>query len=339
MIDVPYIRSSMNGTWTMCKMKFYLSYILGWSEPSNLKADKGTIVHKVMEILANVKLAQQENKFLIVDDVVGEIGIREIYKEGSIDYVIDTVYNYYAKAYNHHDWTNDDHKEVVKWIHKALNYNNGEFDPLNQNIVKAEQHFKLTLNEEWAKGVELTGTIDLIVKNDENTIEIIDYKTGARTNWSTGKTKEYGDFLKDFQLRYYHLACSMLYPNVDNILITIYYINSGGPYTIALDRSDLPETIKNVRALYEEIKNTEIPEIRRGFHCRFCDFSKSTFENTNVPVMINNGQFECNFTSKGEAMKKCDSMRYFFAFRDIDSITANASREDYKNEYKPPGQT
>jgi CRISPR/Cas system-associated exonuclease Cas4 (RecB family) len=335
MIELPYLRSSMNGTWSMCKMKFMLGYILGWQEPSNKKADKGTMVHKVMEILANAKSARQNNESTFSDDILGTIS-SENYE---IDPIIDTVYKHYSTAFSHHDWTVEDHKEIVKWCWKTLNYNNGEFDPANQNIVKAEQNFKLHLNEEWAKDLELTGTIDLITKVDDKTYEIIDYKTGARTNWATGKAKEYKDFFEDFQLRYYHLAVSMLYPEIENILVTIFYVNSGGPFTVSFGKSDIPETIRRVRELYDEIRLTEKPELRRGFHCKFCDYSKSTFEGTNLPVIHNTGQTNCNFTPRGEAMKKCDQMKFIFDNRSMELVVANATKDGYINKYKAPGET
>lgn len=39
----------------MCEQQFFIEYVLGWRGPSNQKADKGTIVHKVLEILAIIK--------------------------------------------------------------------------------------------------------------------------------------------------------------------------------------------------------------------------------------------------------------------------------------------
>jgi hypothetical protein len=40
--------------------------VLGWRGPSNKKADKGTIVHKVLEILAVIKQGLQDNKKIIL---------------------------------------------------------------------------------------------------------------------------------------------------------------------------------------------------------------------------------------------------------------------------------
>ena len=36
----------------MCEQQYFGEYVLGWRGPSGQKADKGTICHKVLEILA-----------------------------------------------------------------------------------------------------------------------------------------------------------------------------------------------------------------------------------------------------------------------------------------------
>ena len=51
-IIVTYFRSSSYNTHSMCEQQYFLEYVLGYRGPSGQKADKGTIVHKVLEILA-----------------------------------------------------------------------------------------------------------------------------------------------------------------------------------------------------------------------------------------------------------------------------------------------
>ena len=57
----------------MCEQQYFIEYILGWRGLSNKKADKGTIVHKVLEILAYIKKNQQDSNNSFIDDIVGEI--------------------------------------------------------------------------------------------------------------------------------------------------------------------------------------------------------------------------------------------------------------------------
>ena len=83
----------------MCEQQYYLEYVLGWRGPSNKKADKGTIVHKVLELLAMIKKAEQDKIESISDDIVGQIKI----KNYAIDKLFDKVYEYYTTNNTHHE--------------------------------------------------------------------------------------------------------------------------------------------------------------------------------------------------------------------------------------------
>jgi len=87
-------------------------------------------------------------------------------------------------------------------MHKALLYNHGQFDPRNRNIVSVEQKFDFIIDRPWAqyeyklpdgtieKGtLAFKGTIDLITKINDTTLESIDWKTGKRLDWNTGEVK------------------------------------------------------------------------------------------------------------------------------------------------------
>jgi hypothetical protein len=343
-IPLTYLRSSMAGTLKMCEIKFLLSYGLGHAELSNLKTDMGTMVHKVMEILAKIKLARQNNKRKIEDEIVGKYTTSP--KNFDLDFIVDSVFNYYAKQFSHHVWTDKEHKTVAAWVQTTITDYNGKFDPFNQDIVEPERHFSIQLEDDWAKNVILNGTIDLLIKNDSSTYEIVDYKTGKRIDWATREVKDYKYLQNDFQLRLYHLAASILYPEIDDIFVTIYFINDGGPFTIPFSRNDLPETKENIRKIYEYIMNMEEPKAQSRFHprdfkspCKFCHYAKNTFEGTNVKPILNQGQIKTPFSKKGECLTMCEQTQYILNFRDIDTIVKHMSKEGYNiQRYKPPGE-
>ena len=64
-----------------------------------------------------------------------------------------------------------------------------------------EPHFDIPIDEPWAKftyekdGKMVEGcrssTIDLVTKLDDETIEVVDWKTGRRLDWATGEVKDY----------------------------------------------------------------------------------------------------------------------------------------------------
>ena len=90
-IIVTYFRSSSYNTHSMCEQQYFLEYVLGWRGPSGQKADKGTIVHKVLEILAVIKKSQQDDILKISDDVIGEIDISNY----NLNSIIEKVYKYH----------------------------------------------------------------------------------------------------------------------------------------------------------------------------------------------------------------------------------------------------
>lgn len=59
---VTYLRSSSYTNWDFCQMQYYITYVLGHNSPSGQKAEQGTVVHKVMEVLANIKKQIQDQE-------------------------------------------------------------------------------------------------------------------------------------------------------------------------------------------------------------------------------------------------------------------------------------
>jgi ATP-dependent exoDNAse (exonuclease V) beta subunit len=204
----------------MCPMQYYMEYTLGWRGQSGKKADKGTIVHKILELTALAKKALQEGKSIFEDDEIGEIETAN-YDPEYLDEIIDRVFDYYTSRIPHHKWLPSDRKHCRAWVWKIFNDDNGFFDPKNRVIVEAEPHFDFEIDESWAQythvlddgtilegNLALKGTIDLITDIGDNVYEVIDWKTGRRLDWATGQEKTMAKLQKDPQLRMYHLACN-----------------------------------------------------------------------------------------------------------------------------------
>ena len=168
----------------MCPMQYFIEYNLGLRSPSGIKADKGTIVHKVLEILAHIKLCTQSNQTIYVDDIIGDVDINNY----NLTHITEQVYQYYTSQFKHHVWENKDYKDCLLWVNKAITDHNGHFDPRNRNILQPEQHFDIVINKSWAfysyktpqgnleGNLAIKGTIDLITQVDDDTIEIVDWK-------------------------------------------------------------------------------------------------------------------------------------------------------------------
>jgi CRISPR/Cas system-associated exonuclease Cas4 (RecB family)/uncharacterized protein YozE (UPF0346 family) len=338
---ITYFRSSSYNTHSMCEQQYFFEYVLGYRGPSNQKADKGTIVHKVLEILAFIKQAEQNNEKIFIDDIIGEINVSKY----NLDKIIDKIYEYYTSKFNHHKWTSKDLEDCRKWTNKAIDYNNGMFDPRNRDIVSPEQHFDFTIEQDWAKYIYkndsgylgLKGTIDLITKIDDNTLEIIDWKTGRRLDWATGKEKTQEKLEDDPQLRIYHYAVNHLYPEIEHIMVTIFFINDGGPFSVSFDRSDLIKTEKMLKDKFEIIKKSKKPKLNRSWICnKLCHFGKTTFENSNIlPIVEYRDNQVC---SKDTFMTKCEQVKHDIELKGIDSVVDEYTVPGYTvSRYKAPG--
>jgi len=355
MIPIIYFRSSSFNCHRFCPMQYYLEYCLGWRGPSGKKADKGTIVHKVLEIAAVCQKRAQEGKKIIVDDLIGRVSTCNPDPK-YLEKVIGRVYDKYTTASSHHEWTDKDKRDCVKWVWKALEYNDGMFDPRNRSVIDAEPHFDIQIDEEWAEyeyeldgekisgNLSIKGTVDLITDLGDGVYEIIDWKTGRRLDWATGDKKEQKDLFKDPQLRIYHYAAKHLYPDVETFLVTIYFINDGGAFTVHFHDEDLPKTEQMLKNKFEFIKNTmepqTLPELNPSqcWKCsKLCHQGKTTFEDTEVKPLkeLRVGKR----TPHGQIMTKCEQTRYMIDKYGIDWVTENLTHSDHNiGTYQAPGE-
>jgi hypothetical protein len=329
----------------MCPMQYFIEYNLGHKSPSNKKADKGTICHKVFEILAFIKLAEQENQTNINDDIIGDININTY----SLDDIIVKVYKYYTGLFTHHQWSETDYKDCYKWIYKALTYNNGMFDPRNREIVQPEQHFDIEIKKDWAKyqyitkeekligNLAIKGTIDLITKVNDNTFEIIDWKTGRRLDWATGQEKSLDKLHNDPQLMLYYYAIKILYPHIKHIIVSINFINDGGMFSVCFDDSHLHKVEMMLRHKFETIRNTTNPPLNKSWKCgKLCHFGKNTFQNTEyLPIIeYRNNQI----TAVGQHMTQCEQIKHDVDLNGMDHVIDMYQRPGYNiGHYKAPG--
>ena len=329
----------------MCPQQYFCEYVLGWRGSSGIKADKGTIVHKALEVIALAQKAKQDNLKSFEDDVVGNFP-----SDGyDIDSLTEKVYKYYSDATPYHGWSDKDLRDCKKWTWKALEFNDGMFDPRNRKIVDAEPHFDFVIDEPWADynytlnnenihgKLAMKGTIDLITEVDDGVYEIIDWKTGRRLDWATGQEKTFAKLQKDPQLRIYHYAASKLYPEAKQIIITIYFINDGGPFTICFPRSEIEKTKMMVKEKFDQIKSTRIPRLKRSWKCtKLCSQGKTTFENTSVHPMIETRHGQV--TAYGEYMTKCEQIRYEIGRKGLQQVTEEYTAPGHNDaKYKAPG--
>ncbi len=185
-MNICCFRSSSYNAHSWCENRYYLEYVLGHRFPANAAAERGTIFHKTMEILAIIKKAKQDGKTEFVEDDI--LGKRQVPEEINVYSILDEVFHHYCKKLPHHNFGPSDLKDIKVWVDTIKTDQGGRYYPLNQDIFMPEQKFEFPIEKDWAKFsykdkgndisgyLGLTGTIDLMIEEDEETLHIIDYK-------------------------------------------------------------------------------------------------------------------------------------------------------------------
>lgn len=304
---VTYIRSSSYNNYDYCQMQFFITYVLGHRSVSGKKAQLGTVVHKVMEVLASCKKKLQDEpdkkNLYITDDGIGKVNFtpKNLFTKTFVNKILDRSYEYYTENCTH-KYTGADKKFCIKLTNDGLEYHDGQFDPRKRKIVDAEPQFDIPIEAPWAKfkykmpnGEEvegqlaIKGTIDLVTEVDDGVIEVIDWKTGQRKNWATGEEKTYEKLLEDPQLLLYNYAISKLYPQYEQAIMSIFFIRDGGPFSMCFDESDQEKFLGMLEQRFKQIKHNECPtpcsRNRTSFKCtKLCDFYKKNWPGTNISM-------------------------------------------------------
>lgn len=295
-MEITYFRSSSYSCWSLCQMQYYIRYVLGIPDKSNLRAEIGTTTHKILEILAKQKLQLQLNKdpLDIKDDSLSTyIPVKDIFSDENVESILNSVYKYYSEK-SEFTYTNKEYKTVTKYVNSALNFQNGIFDPRKQKIVSPETYFDFPIERDWARlpngeYLRVRGTMDLVTEIKQNEIyELIDYKTGKLINFKTGIEKQFEDFVDDFQLNLYYWSLYKLYPNIKQFIVTIYYIQYNKPITLCFDKSHILKTEQMMKSRMEEIQTCIKPtKLNTWFCSKVCTFGKNLYNETNTTICNN----------------------------------------------------
>lgn len=314
--------------WDNCQLAYFIDQVLGWRFPPIKAADTGTIAHAVLETLAAIKLAQQ-NSQRKVDTELGKISTSKF----DIDNILSQIYQLYiTKApFNKHQWAETDFKEIKKYVYVVLEHNNQQFNPLQRHILGIEEYIKLEISEDWAvlpdnSTFKITGFVDLITQINDDTIEIIDYKTGQMKDFFSQQDIDFDYLLKkDIQLRFYHWAIAEKYGYNKTYILTMFFLKYAKPITISFGYQDLIETKNRIKNKFLEIKRNNKPELNRTWRCtRFCPYGKNTFEQTSVVPLT---QFVDNGIAKiGDNCTICDQTKFEIDRRGLEWVTNNLKK-------------
>lgn len=256
--------SSFN-CYSMCQWKWYLTYELGFEDRSGPAAILGHIAHSMFETISEAVM----NNVPLEDPV----------------YDVEAQWN---KWFDHYFLKDPELasqiqpaklKKLCTGIHDLFN---GEYSPIRDNTIGVEQYFREPIEKpEFKLGdsyFTIRGLIDRVDKIDDETVEIVDYKTGQRKPFGKGFNAEPYDVFslrEEIQPRMYHYAAKRLYPWAKTVLVTFIYLIDGGPLMMPFSDDDIVETEEKIKKRFLHIKNNEDPDRNKSFICRFCNFDKS----------------------------------------------------------------
>lgn len=328
------ISPSSYNSWDGCQHKYFLEQNLKYTYPPGKAADIGTVTHKVLEDLALIRLRQQEIADGTTDDTKLEIK-KDVYIDIN-NYTIDDLTTVALTSFRKGYFVRKDIDEIKQYIDTAISFRGAQYDPRNREIIAPEKRVKIEIPDSWATLEDssqffLSGIVDLVTKVDENTYEIIDWKTGRPADFNTGKAKTYQTCQDDPQLRFYHWAATKLYGEDKNYLVTIFFLKTKDCFTIPFDNDDLPKTEYLLRDRFEEIKACQLPKLNRSYKCtKFCPFGKNTCQGTNFPNMRQ--ETYGGVARMGEPMTICDASNYMIHMYGIDFVEENFGKYSKKDK-------
>jgi hypothetical protein len=255
-------------TYYHCSFKYLMEKILKMESLSGKSALQGDIVHQVFEWMC--KLKKRKKTYIDPEWLLDQSWDMHIKLNPNIE--IRKITSRGEAA---------DFKKCKKSIQTILN---SDYNPYRLKIIDIERWFEIEMpGKEWEcidennKKHQFTsrGYIDLVHEIDQNTIEIIDWKTGKRADFYTMKSHSFETLMHDIQVRLYHLAATELYPQYRDILVTIYYTSDGGPVTIPLSNNDIIPTISSLMDFFETAKKDTLFIRNRTWKCRMCSFERS----------------------------------------------------------------
>lgn len=260
----------------MCEFKYYLSYHLGLDLGTSFAAEQGSMVHIIFEKFGEanrdgIKNPEIKNDWyehiLYAYQVEGLWKLSDkakkrekkcdgcCYNKDGLCFITNSPIDSFEGC------PKEEFNDSIWLVEKIINDKTIQ-NPLNKKVLEVEDEFEIIIKD-GEEEIPIIGLIDVVNELDDDTIEIVDYKTGNHI-------QSYKECKKDPQLLIYHLAARKKYRQYDNIFITIYYLRSK-PMTFVFLRQDEEATEKALKNHWYKIKHNKTPK-------RICDRSDGTTE-------------------------------------------------------------
>lgn len=152
------------------------------------------------------------------------------------------------------------------------NYYNKNKDK-KQKIIGLEKSIGLVIDDfEDEYKVKIIGFVDKIVKDNDDTLRVVDYKTSSSTR-NVDNPKD------NLQLQIYDFAARKMYPGFKNYIVELDFVKIGKSLTYQYDEQQQLKTVETIKEHVEEIKYKHemydsgiVPSPKKGNSCVFCGY-------------------------------------------------------------------
>ncbi|MGC8651032.1 MAG: RecB family exonuclease [Minisyncoccia bacterium] len=230
-----------------CPLKYKFSEIDKIKEPKTKEAIFGNYIHQILKWFY-----QQDPHFPTLD------GLREYY------------YNHWPKKEDNFSWQNEqEEKDYFQEGLRMLEEFYKKNMPPKTMIMDLETRFEAVIdetpNEPGGKHI-LTGVIDRIDKLPDETIEIIDYKTGKRM-------PSQNDVDTNLQLSIYALGLQRKWPKIklEDLRLSLYFLKFGEKIETKKTQEDINQTQTKLIDLIHQIQNSSF-EPKASPLCNWCGY-------------------------------------------------------------------
>jgi len=263
-------------TWESCEFKYFLNYTLFAPQKAHFAAELGSLLHVVFERYAQTYISP---------DGIDEEGKDKAWLDSNWKKIVlkEGFQTLTSWEYNTHILKESKNCDSCKAFKNGkcgvVNRNIDDFDgcPWNawveacnmvsrviddetefgvfsnpDRIIGSEEEFRFDIMD-GENGYTVNGIIDLVLDIDEDTIEIVDYKTGRhKLSYSAAE--------KDIQLMLYYLAARKMYPHKKHHMVTIFYVNGGKKQiTLAFSEKTEQQITDRIIMLWRAIKSEKRP--------------------------------------------------------------------------------
>ena len=229
------ISYSAYDTYKKCPLKYKFSYIDKISAPKRPELFFGGLIHSVVQYALKKDPLMPSYEELI-----------KFYEE-----------NWESSLYK----DKDQEKQYFDFGKNMIFHFHGTHKPGLRDIIATEKYFAIPLSEKH----QLSGVIDRVDKLPIGAIEIIDYKTNKSL-----PTQQ--DIDNDFQMNFYQLAVKSLWPEIDKVKLTFYFLKPNVQMSTTRDDYAIDMAKKEIIATADTITSQKDFCATPNRFCDWCDF-------------------------------------------------------------------